>query len=815
MDNTYFYPIHGIIPDANHHGVIVGKNGSLTYVVKLSTPEVYSLCSSEIENWHKVYIQAFSHMPDNSYIHKQDIYEKCQYKASGAGLSYLAQSDMEYFSGREYLRHTCMLAFTLNGLHSLSAAYTKNIFSFNEALTKDDSDRLADFLAAVQFAINNLSNLRNVEICFLDLDELKDYVFSSTNFYESQGVRDIHFSEEINAGKYHARIYAITNVEFFSNMEYPVAERDDTVSRDRSELYMSPAESFGGIHLNCNHVYNQVIYFYSDKLLKDKLQKNLDDHTMNKSWDKVNMPGKIKMLTDLATEISENKEILCYAHYSILLWDEDLSRLELSEKEFRSAMDIRNINYYIPSYGNLAEIYAGGIIGCTASLRLQYMFMTSLSMATTFLCHYSTFKNDPEGVFFNDRLTQIPLRKDIWDAKKRRIHARNSVVIAPTGSGKSFFTNNIVHQILDQGYTVVAVEFGNSFKQLCYLYPDLAIHIEYDPDKPLGINSFDLEDQPMTPEKEDLLITLCLRFWRKPDADANTTVALRKLLGAYYKERSSGHSFQDFYTYITDDYPKLCVKVGLKPEYFDIDSFQHVCSEFMPGGTYANLCVTDGVASKLADKRFIHFELTKVKANPFVASVVMSLLFDMINNKILSDSSKKGYIVFDEYAETAQLKTATSLDVDIHQTVAIFYQKIRKENGAVMTIIQTPDQLPDNEFTKGIIGNTQILYVLPGIEVVLDAIIKRFMIKNQAHINQMKSIQNNYKNKQNKQGYSECWIRFGDNYAITVRLEVSLRKYLAFQTEGEIRSALDKLYNKNGHDMQKAIEQYIENSKTV
>lgn len=65
----------------------------------------------------------------------------------------------------------------------------------------------------------------------------------------------------------------------------------------------------------------------------------------------------------------------------------------------------------------------------------------------------------------------------------------------------------------------------------------------------------------------------------------------------------------------------------------------------MPGGTYENLCSVAGVASNFSDKRFIHFELTKVKASPFVASIVMGLLFDTINNKILSDPSKKGLIV--------------------------------------------------------------------------------------------------------------------------------------------------------------------------
>lgn len=808
MNNSVFYPIYDILPDSEGHGLIIGNNGSLSYVIRLLEPEVFSLYKDEIERRHGVFMQALSHMPDNSFVHKQDVFCKSSYKASGLEYSYLASADASHFADREYLKHACVLCFTLSGLKSLSEAYTKNGLSYKESLINEDVERLSDFLSAVQFAINNISSLRGIDVLFMGVDELKKYVFSSANFYEERGIADIHFSEEISAGKFHARMFAITDEEFFSATEYDVAEKDYSVSLDKSELYMSISEDFGGIHFNFNHVYNQVLYFYSDKILKDKLRKNLDDHISNKGWDKVGIPPKITALTSLVDDINDRKDILCYAYYSIMLWDDDKVALAQAEKKLKEKMDVHNINYYIPGYGNLADIYGAGIVGCTASIDIKYMFLTSLALASCFLCHYSTFRDDPEGIYFNDRLTQIPLKKDIWDSKNRRIKARNSVVIAPTGSGKSFLTNNIIYQLLDQGFTVVGVEFGNSFKQLCYLYPDISIHIEYDPSMPLGINPFDLEGLPMTQEKEDALITLCLRFWRKPDADANLTVALRKLLALYYKKVGIGHSFQGFYSFLTekDNYQRLCEEIDLKETYFDIDSFSHVCSEFMPGGAFANLCAADGVAGGLSNKRFIHFELTKVKANPFVASVVMSLLFDVINNKILSNPAKRGYIVFDEYAETAQMKSTSSLDVNIHQTVAFFYQKIRKENGAVMTIIQSPVQLPDNEYTKGIIANTQLLYVLEATEVVYDAIINTFKIKNQSHINQMKSIQNNYSCTH---PYSECWIRFGENYALTVRLEASRRKYLAFQTQGEIRSRLDELYQENGRDMKAAIEQYI------
>lgn len=810
MDSSRFYPICDVIDDGQGRAMIIGKNGSLTYVVLLHSPEAYSLSMNDLESRHAVFVQAFSQMPDNSYVHKQDTFLKRFYHSEETPSSYLAKADYNHFEGREYFTHTCVIGFTLAGLNSLSESYVKNPLSYSENMHKEDIDRLHNFLDSIEYAINNLSSLRNTRISFLGVDELKEYIFNSANFYESSGIKDIHFSNEIISGPIKARMYAITDEEFLPVEECPVCKKDHTISADKSELYMSFAETLGGVHIHHNHTYNQIFYFYSDKKMKKELCDNLDDHIKNRGWDKVNIPPKIERMQSLVKDINQNNESLCYAHFSILLWDEDAERLNESDNQIRAAFDISTIKYYLPSYGNLAIIFGAGIIGGVSSLPRGYMFPSALSLAATFLIHYSTFRDDLEGVLFNDRLFQIPLRKDIWDSGNKRVKARNAVVIAPTGSGKSFTTNNIVQQLLEQGYTVVAVEFGNSFKQLCYLYPDISIHVEYDQKTPLGINSFDLEGDELTPDKKEFLVTFCLRLWRTPSS-VKTTVALRKFIDAYYKETKSGHSFEGFYFYLKNNHQRLCEENGIKADYFEFDSFFHVCSEFVGDGAYANLCTIKGIGGGLKDKRFIHFELTKVKSSPFVSSVVMNLLFDVINNKILSDPSKKGYIIFDEYAETAQMKSNDQMNTDIHQTVALFYQKIRKENGAVITIIQSPVQLPDNQYTKGIIANTQILYVLEGNEVVYDAIIDTFKIKNIAHQNQMKSIQNNYSCAR---PYSECWIRFGENYAITVRLEASKRKYLAFQTQGEIRSALDQMYESNGHDMQKAIEEYyVEHSK--
>ena len=100
-----------------------------------------------------------------------------------------------------------------------------------------------------------------------------------------------------------------------------------------------------------------------------------------------------------------------------------------------------------------------------------------------------------------------------------------------------------------------------------------------------------------------------------------------------------------------------------------------------------------------------------------------------------------------------------------------------------MTIIQSPAQLPDNEYTKGIISNTQILYVLPTTNVVYSDVEEMFRFDSKAKKNLMRSIKNDFASKRK---YSEVFISFGDKDFKVLRLELSHEKFLAFQTDGSI-----------------------------
>src|SRR5690606_40112184 len=95
----------------------------------------------------------------------------------------------------------------------------------------------------------------------------------------------------------------------------------------------------------------------------------------------------------------------------------------------------------------------------------------------------------------NDRLHNVPVLKDVWDEKKKRIKARNFAIFAPTGEGKSFLANNILRQYFEDKVRLVIIDLGGSYAKFAKLYPDEHIVLRYEQGKNLGINPFYITDE--------------------------------------------------------------------------------------------------------------------------------------------------------------------------------------------------------------------------------------------------------------------------------------------------------------------------------
>lgn len=805
MKSDEAYSIHDIINNDEGHGIVITKSGSICLSYLMIEPECYNLSPEDIDERISIMKNAFRRMPTKSYIHKQDIYLRKYYK-SQMGDSFLDKADSKHFEGRLYMDHQCIIHFILSDLKSLDKAYNQSLLSYRANLHRQDEEYLSEFLECVSDTIGILKTLRHTEIYPLNAEELSKYTYAYANMFgDTNSIKDVKIDSSLHIGSTEARYYSICDESFFPDVDLISYVKDDSLPIANSDLYRPLMENLG-MYLPYNHIINQVIYFEGSEKLKSEIERNIEVYGSNSSMSK-NIRYQFERLSESFKESLEDNDIFVRSTFSLCLFSDNQQEILNGEKKIKEILNISQFKYYIPSYDNLAQIHFSSVPGQISLMPKKFMYLCPLPVALCLFLHCSKFRNDDEGIYVHDRMYQVPLRKDIWDAKKKRVNARNGMIIAGTGGGKSAFTLNFTQQLIEQDYTCIVVEFGKSFSQLCKLYPDISLHVDYDGKTALGINPFDLSDGELTNNDLEMLSEIIQRYWKHmfTSDESENEVALTRIIQDYYEHVSSGHNFESFYHYVVDNLDEILLRKHISKKYFDLESFQLNCGEFLPGQRYENVCKDTKL--DFSSKKFIVFELTQIKQDKFLSNLVMSMIFTIIQKKLLSDRRKRGILIFDEYAETAQMKDSTT-GVGIHSSVAFCYQKIRKENGAVYTIVQTPEQLPDDEFTKNIISNTDLLFVLPTKEVIYNSIIDKFQITRANQQALMKSLRNNFSCER---PYSECFMRMGENYATVTRLEFSKEKFLAFQTEGEIWSDLEE---KTSHmSMEAAITEYINEHK--
>lgn len=792
--------VQSINPIGFVDNVIIGSTGSFTIVYKLVEAPCFSLDKDEYEKINQIYFTAFSRFNSDVIVHKQDIYIRKQFdETKMPDESFISKAERAHFKGNNFLEHSSYLSFTLINVKALDKAYLANPISYKDDIDKGSLSKLNVFLEDVETIITQLLQIPKLKIKELDRTEVKQYIDDYRNgFFFDNVRRDLLVSDTITTDTKKGAFYCIDTVESLPN-SITTERVDKTLLAGNSDLYCSFLESVG-VNLQYTHVVNQIWSF--DRNYQNDFNYKIKQYGQHRAFDK-QIESQFNKLELLERELVEEGNIICKYAFNVFLWEEESCFLKASDK-LNSELRLLDIKAYKPQYRSLYNAFMGSLIGNERNLHSDFYFLTDLKTSLALMVHTSTFKDDKEGVYFNNRLDLKPFLVDLHDKPiGNKIPARNGIIIAGTGGGKSVLGLNIVQQRLEQGYKVVVVEFGRSFKQLTQLYPDRSIHIDYKKDTPLGINPFDIPGEIPDDDKILTLAHIVLKFMQDKSLknDAKQITSLSSLLRTFYKTDSE-KSFEGFYNFIDTNKEVLFELLGIKEKFFEIDTFLHVCKEFLEGGAYENVTKTSGLSDEIRTKDLVVFELTNIKNDKFLLSVIISIIMDVIQTKLL-DRATRGLLFFDEYAEAQTVKDEYDGE-DMHANVAFCYQKIRKENGCVYTVLQTPDQLREDEYSRGIISNTQLLFVLPTTETVYNAIARKFEINKQAHINQMKSIQNGF---ELSPAYSEVFLRIQDKDAVVLRLSLSQEKLLAFQTDGEIWTELQKEAENKG--VEKAITNFL------
>jgi conjugation system TraG family ATPase len=780
--------------------LIFANNGNIIACYRGELPEIYSLSEKDFEDLHSIWFQALKSLPVGSVIHKQDVYLKKGFSSEYLpNNTFLGKATHDHFKGREYIEHRCYLFLTLAGNKTFNNPKYVNPFrKISKGIYQELNQNVHSFIGSVNDSISYINNSRKVQ--FLPLKESEILNFSQTFFngFNLNFDTDMLLEKsKITIGNNHFDVLAINSESCFGE-NVQTSKINERFTSDDFVFHQGYIDGLG-LSLNENHIVNQILYLDDKQKWRKLLEKKIEELKKSSNFGTQNkvILKKIEHIVDQIN--NDDSARIIRGHLNIVYWDREAQQLESIGSQIKSEFKELDITPYYPR-GEERKNYILNSHPCFSSnFSNEDLYVTDLKHALCLFINNTSYRTDRQGIIFNDREHNIPVLKDVWDEKKKRIKARNFAIFAPTGEGKSFLANNILRQYFEMGVRLVIIDLGGSYTKFASLYPEQYTVLRYESGKSLGINPFFItKGDDVTPERlEDLSVFLFELIGEGTKPKKEQSVALKKILHAYYKKNAEGHSLDSFYTYIESHRENLLTQLHIHSDYFNIEGFLHILSEYVRDGLYSFLFETSEDQSyKIEDKRLIVFELDEVKDNKEILSVMLKLIKTAIQRTIWQNKEEKGIILFDEFAK--QLKFDNVLE-----SVEFYYQAIRKQEGAIGIILQSINQLPDNSTSASILENTQVIYSLNNEKGYKE--LKNRLSLSSHDLNQLKSIKNNLSGKRK---YTEIFIKIGKESNI-FRLEVPQEVFAAYLTDGGDNEAIMAFYKESGC-MEMAIKQFVQ-----
>lgn len=787
---------------------VVGTNGVFAMGFELELIEKYAMGEEDYEAVDQLWNRAMKDMPKGSIFLKQDVFTEQNLNTSSyKEENYLQKATKEYFNNKPFLSHQCFVFFVLPPGNILNTNITNPFKRLNRKVFESFDDRINQFVTTVEQIVNFL-NTGKINagkafklISFSEDEMLQHYDFYFNNFQCEYTSDRILKDDYLQIGNKKLSVLSTRDEE-----KMPESFKDLYVDKNFSTPKFKFFQNIGdlfGFELNFDHVYNQIICFEDNQKELSKLRNRLDLLKKSSSFDP-NNKANAKKLTILTDQIADDidSERIIKGHFNIIFSAENEVDLKAKRNLIIEKFKSVDIKPRQPIGNFLNSIFTNSFYLFAHCLSEKQLFYGNLSTATLFLNNCSHYKNDGKGILFNSRIGNVPVLVDQWDEEKRYMNARNFMIFAPTGGGKSFTANHILRHAYEENARIVIIDLGESYRKFSALYPEGSVFVRYKEGEPIGLNPFDLQGENLSSQKTFELAEIVLTHYKRDSAASeNEKTALRKIIEAYYRSGIENPSLLNFVAAVRNTKNHILSDLNIQSDFFNIEEFLFAMSEFEKGGIYDFLYKTEDNSDlqRIKDKKLIVFELDEVKDNQLLLSIMLQLVSSVIQETIWKDKSTKGYILFDEVAKQFKFK-------GVFEKIEYFYQAGRKQNASIGIILQSISQLPEEgekgQIAKTIIENTQVLYVLNAKDY--RALQTRFGMSEHAY-HQMSSLSSKFEGSEK---YSEVFIMRGNHHQV-YRLEVPGKVYWAYQTEGAKNEELMKLFAET-QNMETAINQYIQ-----
>lgn len=810
---------------AVEHGCIISKEADITVAFRVLLPELFTVSGEDYEAMHATWLKALKVLPDFTVVHKQDWFISERYTPQITdGMSFLSRQFERHFFERPFLNHTCYLFITKttrerSRQQSMFTTLCRGNLIPKEAQDDDSFDLFLDAVAQGESIINEsglfkIERLTEAEIVGSEgkAGILEKYLALTQD--DTATLQDLRLDPgQMQIGDNALCLHTLSDLDDLPQ-KVSTDARFERLSTDRSDCRLSYAAPVG-LLLSCNHIYNQYIFIDNTAEVYQRFEKRARNLQALSRYSRANQINK--QWLDLYLNVGHSRGLTpVRCHCNVLAWSDDAEQLKRIKSDVGSQLATMECK---PRHNtvDVPTLYWAAIPGNESDFPAEESFYTYLEQALCFFTEETNYRDSPSpfGIKMVDRITGKPLHLDISDEPMKRgiITNRNRIVIGPSGSGKSFFTNHFVRQYYEQGTHVVLVDTGNSYKGLCELINRRTggqdgIYYTYDEKAPISFNPFFSEDNVFDVEKRESIKTLILTLWKRDNEPPRRSeeVALSNAVNLYIQLIQNREDlrpcFDTFYEFIGREYRGVLESKRVREKDFDIENFLNVLEPYYKGGEYDYLLNSEQNID-LLNKRFIVFELDNIKDHPILLPVTTLIIMECFISKMRRLKGIRKMLIVEE-----AWKALTSASMG--QYMKYLFKTARKHFGEIVAVSQEVDDLISSKIVKeAIIANsdTKILLDLRKYINKFDDIQSLLGLTDKEK-SQILSI--NLSNDP-KRRYKEVWIGMGGVQSAVYATEVSAAEYYTYTTEEREKVELFTLTDKLGGDIELAIKQLAEN----
>ena len=506
------------------HTVLYSRNGNPSSVFEIENP-VQQWCTDadQYYAYMNIWDNVLQTLGEGYCLQKQDIFCRQAYHHDiTPDMEFLSQSYFRFYEGRPYTEIRTFIIITQETKRSTFVAY--------------DPKKWAEFLAKVQ-KVENIFEEKGLPFHRLDRMEIDEYLhrFMAFDFRKGAfGMTNFKCSDEfLRIGDRTVKCFPLVDIDTIDlpTLIHPVK----TQSVNGYNVCADLMSFLASVPLTDCVVYNQVLQIPPQRKEQQRLIGKAKRH--QSMPDPSNRLAKADIDTVLEVIATEQKTLL-WTNFNVMVScrQKDLTKVTsyLETKLFEVSISPSKSAY------NQLELFMDSFPGNGYAFNRDYDLFLCLSDAALCLFYKERMKHSeisPLQVFYTDR-QGIPVAVDITgkEGSVKLTDNSNFFCLGPSGSGKSFSTNTVVRQLIEQDTDVVMVDTGDSYEGICGYFH--GTYISYSKEHPISMNPFkvsDVEYQQNFGEKKNFLKSLIFQIFKgnKPAEKLEDTI-IDTVLNEYY-----------------------------------------------------------------------------------------------------------------------------------------------------------------------------------------------------------------------------------------------------------------------------------------